>query len=137
MNRKSTWVYTLSLVLSIFILSACASAPPETRAGDWKGETDFGDFTIVVNSTGTEITEIEYAFESCSSAIISGSMMFTGTLARKDGGPLLDIEDNGEFFIEISGGASMLFDGKFSKNGTKVSGKVEALGCSGRWTTNR
>lgn len=137
MNGKRVFVYTLSLVLSIFVLSACDSAPPETRAGDWKGTTDFGEFTLVVDPTGMEITEIEYSFESCSSAIISGSVVLAGTLATKDGSPVMIIEDNGSFFIEISGGFSMIFDGKFSRDGTRASGIIEAVACSGDFLINR
>ena len=134
--NKNTLRNTFCLMLSVLVLSACASAPPETRAGEWKGTTDFGNFTMFVEPDGLSITKIEYSFQSCSKAIISGSATISGTLARKDGAPITNIE-NGKFTIEVTGLTTISFDGKFNPAGTTLSGKWVAGACSGRWTTTR
>ena len=134
-DRKALHM-VMGLVLVALFLSGCGSAPPETRAGEWQGSTDFGEFTILLDPTGTSITQIEYSFESCSSAILSGSVRFEGTLVRKDGEPLAAIED-GKFSVEVSGMTTISFEGKFNSAGTRASGTWVAGACEGKWTSNR
>ena len=125
-----------SLVLIALLLFGCASAPPETRAGEWKASADFGEFTFVVDPSGTAITKIEYSFQSCSAAIISGSATFSGTLARQDGSPIASIE-NGRFTLDVTGIPEMSFQGKFNRTGTRASGSWTAGACSGKWVATR
>ena len=124
----------VSLVLVALLSSGCGpGAPPETRAGEWTATTDFGEFTFIVDPSGMTITSIEYSFQSCSDAIISGSITFSGTIDLEDG---LPIEDN-KFTLEIGGVSSMEFQGKFSRDGTQASGSWTAGACSGKWNATR
>ena len=134
MNHRKALHVVMGLVLMAGYLSGCASAPPETRAGEWKGSTDFGEFTLFVDPSGTAITKIEYSFQSCSKAIISGGVTFSGTLARKDGSPIASIED-GKFTVEVEGSTTISFEGQFNKAGTRASGTWVAGDCSGKWTS--
>ena len=136
MKSKKAWSYIIYFMLSLLLLTGCASAPPETRAGEWMGSTDFGNFTLFVEPDGMAITKIEYSFQSCSKAIISGGATFSGTLARKDGAPIANIE-NENFTIETQGITTLSFNGKFNNAGTRASGKWVAGACSGKWTSNR
>ena len=132
-SRKASGLL-VRLALIALLLSGCGpSAPPETRAGEWKATTDFGEFTFTVDPGGTTITSIEYSFQSCSSAIIAGSVTFSGTLNLEDGLPI----ENGKFTLEVGGVTSMEFQGKFSRDGTRASGSWTAGACSGKWTSTR
>ena len=134
MNNRTSSRMLVGLALIALLLSGCGpSAPPETRAGEWKATTDFGEFTFTVDPSGTTITSIEYSFQSCSDAIISGSITFSGTLDLEEGLPI----ENGKFTLEVGGVASMEFDGKFSRDGTRASGSWTAGACSGKWTSTR
>lgn len=134
MNTRKSSRLLVGLALIALLLSGCGpSAPPETRAGKWEATTDFGEFTFTVDPSGTTITSIEYSFQSCSDAIISGSVTFSGTIDLGEG---LSIE-NGKFTLEVGGVASMEFDGKFSRDGTRASGSWTAGACSGKWTSTR
>ena len=134
MNTRKSSMLLMGLALMALLLSGCGpSAPPETRAGEWEAITDFGEFTFTVDSSGTTITSIEYSFQSCSDAIISGSVTFSGTIDLREG---LPIED-GKFTLEVGGVTSMEFDGKFSRDGTRASGSWTAGACSGKWTSTR
>ena len=138
-SRKASGLLA-RLALIALLLSGCGpSAPPETRAGDWKATTDFGEFTFTVDPGGTTITSIEYSFQSCSSAIITGSVTFSGTINLEVGAHRdapLPIE-NGKFTLEVGGVTSMEFHGKFSRDGTRASGSWTAGACSGKWTSTR
>jgi hypothetical protein len=134
MNSRKSSRMLVGLALIALLLSGCGpSAPPETRAGEWKATTDFGEFTFTVDPSGTTITSIEYSFQSCSDAIISGSVTFSGTIDLKEGLPI----ENGKFTLEVGGISSMEFDGKFSRDGTRASGSWTAGACSGKWTSTR
>ena len=134
MNSRKSSRLLVGLALIVLLLSGCGpSAPPETRAGEWKATTDFGEFTFTVDPSGTTITSIEYSFQSCSDAIISGSITFSGTIDLGEGLPI----ENGKFTLEVGGVASMEFDGKFSRDGTRASGSWTAGACSGKWTSTR
>ena len=134
MNSRKSSRLLVGLALIALLLSGCGpSAPPETRAGEWKATTDFGEFTFTVDPSGTTITSIEYSFQSCSDAIISGSVTFSGTIDLGEG---LSIE-NDKFTLEVGGVASMEFDGKFSRDGTRASGSWTAGACSGKWASTR
>jgi len=136
MNNRKALQMIIGLVLVVGFLPGCASAPPETRAGEWEGSADFGKFTLFVDPTGTAITKIEYSFQSCSKAIISGGVTLSGTLARKDGQPVASIDD-GKFTLDVKGITTMSFEGKFNKAGTRASGTWVAGACSGNWTSTR
>ena len=136
MKNSNAIRFIIVLIISVILFSGCTSAPPEIRAGEWKGSTDFGDFTLYVDPGGTEITKIDYSFQSCSSAILSGSVKFSGSLERKDGGPISTI-DNGKFEIDAQGVTTIYFKGKFNSAGTSASGKWEAGACSANWTMKR
>ena len=124
----------VSLTLIALLVAGCGpSAPPETRAGKWKATTDFGEFTLTVDPSGTTITSIEYSYQSCSDAIISGSVTFSGTIDLDEGLPI----ENDKFTMEIGGIASMEFEGKFSRDGTRASGSWKAGACSGKWTATQ
>ena len=124
----------VGLALIALLFSGCGpSAPPETRAGKWEATTDFGEFTFTVDPSGTTITSIEYSFQSCSDAIISGSITFSGTIDLGEG---LSIE-NSKFTLEVGGVTSMEFDGKFNRDGTRASGSWTAGACSGKWASTR
>jgi hypothetical protein len=134
MNSRKSSRMLVGLALIALLLSGCGpSAPPETRAGEWKATTDFGEFTFTVDPSGTTITSIEYSFQSCSDAIISGSVTFSGTIDLGEGLPI----ENGKFTLEVGGVTSMEFDGKFSRDGTRASGSWTAGACSGKWTSTR
>jgi hypothetical protein len=134
MNIRKSSRLLVGMALIALLLSGCGpSAPPETRAGEWKATTDFGEFTFTVDPSGTTITSIEYSFQSCSDAIISGSVTFSGTIDLKEGLPI----ENGKFTLEVGGISSMEFDGKFSRDGTRASGSWTAGACSGKWTSTR
>ena len=134
MNSRKSSRLLVGLALIALLLSGCGpSAPPETRAGEWKATTDFGEFTFTVDPSGTTITSIEYSFQSCSDAIISGSVTFSGTIDLGEGLPI----ENGKFTLEVGGVASMEFDGKFSRDGTRASGSWTAGACSGKWASTR
>ena len=134
MNSRKSSRMLVGLALIALLLSGCGpSAPPETRAGEWKATTDFGEFTFTVDPSGTTITSIEYSFQSCSDAIISGSITFSGTIDLGEG---LSIE-NDKFTLEVGGVASMEFDGKFNRDGTRASGSWTAGACSGKWASTR
>jgi hypothetical protein len=134
MNNRTSSRLLVGLALIALLLSGCGpSAPPETRAGEWKATTDFGEFTFTVDPSGTTITSIEYSFQSCSDAIISGSVTFSGTIDLGEGLPI----ENGKFTLEVGGVTSMEFDGKFSRDGTRASGSWTAGACSGKWASTR
>lgn len=134
MNSRKSLGVLVRLVLIVLLLSGCGpSAPPETRAGEWKATTDFGEFTFTVDPSGTTITSIEYSFQSCSAAIISGSVRFSGTINLEEGLPI----ENDKFTLEMGGVTSMEFQGKFSRDGTRASGSWTAGACSGKWASTR
>jgi len=112
------------------LVSGCGeNAPPEVRAGEWNASTDFGEFALFVDSSGTTITSIEYSYQSCP----KGNISFSATIDFEGG---LPIEDN-KFFLEIAGISSMVFQGTFSRDGTSASGSWEAGDCSGKWKVTR
>ncbi|MFZ2096526.1 MAG: hypothetical protein WAV05_07790 [Anaerolineales bacterium] len=131
-NRRALHM-VMGLVLVAWFLSGCASAPPEVRAGEWKASADFGEFTFFVDPSGTAISKIEYSYQSCSKAIISGAVTIEGSLESKDGGPIASIVD-GKFEVQTSQDS---FKGKFNNTNTRASGTWEAGACSGSWTSSR
>jgi len=132
-SRKYFWLLTSLALITVLVFGCEESALPEARAGEWNASTDFGEFTLFVDSSGTTITSINYSYQSCSGAIISGGVEFSGTIDLKGGVP---IEDD-EFFIEVEGVLSMEFQGIFSKDGTHASGSWEAGDCFGEWEVTR
>ncbi len=119
---------TMSSLLIVFPLIGCGpSAPPETRAGEWKASTDFGEFTLFVDPSGTTITSIEFS-QSCSSKVT-----FSGTINLDEGLPI----ENNKFTLELESAPSMKFQGTFSKDGTSASGSWKAGDCSDNWKVTR
>ena len=134
MKKTKSGVLLVGLTLILLISFSCGpSAPPETRAGEWEASTDFGEFTFIVDPTGTTITSIDYSYQSCSSAILSGGVTFSSTIDLVGG---LPIEGN-KFTLEIGGISSMEFKGSFSKDGTSASGSWKAGDCSDNWKANK
>ena len=134
MKITKSLILLASLALILLLSFSCGpSAPPETRAGEWEASTDFGEFTFIVDPTGTKITSLDYGYQSCSSAILSGGVTFSSTINIEGG---LPIEGN-KFTLETGGISSMEFKGSFSKDGTSASGSWKAGDCSGKWKVTR
>ncbi|MGD9119007.1 MAG: hypothetical protein PVJ08_09825 [Dehalococcoidia bacterium] len=133
-SRSKLQGFMLSLALiAVFVFGCGESAPPETRAGEWNASTDFGEFTLFVDSSGTMITSIEYSYQSCSKSIISGGVTFSNIISFEEG---LPIEDN-KFSLEMEGVSSMELKGTFSRDGTSASGSWKAGDCSGKWKVTK
>jgi hypothetical protein len=133
MNNRRALHMVIGLILVAWFLSGCASAPPEARAGEWKASADFGEFTFFVDPSGTAINKIEFSYQSCSKAIISGAITNSGSLESKDGGSIANIID-GKFEVQLLRDS---FKGKFNNANTRASGTWEAGACSGSWTSSR
>jgi hypothetical protein len=133
MNGRKSLELLVGLVLIALLLSACGpSAPPETRAGEWKATADFGEFTFTVDPSGTGITKIVLDYESCSSAIVSGGVFISQAVGLE---PTLPIEDS-TFTLEMEA-VSVEIQGKFSRDGSRASGSWTAGECSGRWEATK
>ena len=133
MNNKKTLVWFVIFTFFVMLLSSCgSSAPPETRAGTWKAKSDHGEFTFMVNSSGTGISGIAVDYEltpECSSAMLSGSVRFLENFSFS---PYWPIEGN-KFSFE----GPPKIEGKFSRDGTSASGTWETGSCVSKWEATK
>lgn len=130
MKGKRILIYLFVLVI-IFLLPSCAeSAPPDTWAGEWTAVSEFGEFTFIVNDTGTTIYHLNYQFHSCSEAIIQGDIEVAGWFNPEDGAPI----KNRKISLETTQPTSMEIEGRFSKDGLQADGYWIAGACEGDWS---
>jgi hypothetical protein len=133
MKSKNLTRFLAGLLMIIFFTCACGpSAPPETRAGNWKAAASFGEFTFTVAPDGTGITDIAWNYKSCSSAIVSGSVTIS---QEANFNPALVIEGN-KFTLKADQ-VGIGIQGTFSRDGTQASGSWKAGECSGGWKATK
>jgi len=126
-NHNKTLKLFGGMMMIILLLSACGpSAPPS--AGEWKATSKFGEFTFTVDSTGTGITGISMNYQSCSSAIISGTVTMSQSIEMNTPLPIV----NNKFSLDLES-VGLKIRGTFSRDGKQASGSWTAGACSGRW----
>lgn len=124
------------IILGLMLVSTTSYAQPIT--GEWNASTDFGNFSFIVNSSGTHITNITYNFSDWR----CGSVTKNGTIStgKDPGWPISE----GQFTIENSIGLpfenhTMTIDGTFNEAGNRASGTWNAVisgnTCQGNWTS--
>jgi hypothetical protein len=102
--------------------------------GPWTGPAGFGEFSFVVNDTGTIITEITYKWIefSCGSVTRNGTITSTGMWPITDNKFTIERTFDPNFEITLSG--------TFDQTGTHVSGTYEATSsgtiCPGTWNAS-
>lgn len=133
MNNKKTLVWFVIFTFFVMLLNSCgSSAPPETRAGTWKAKSDRGEFTFMVNSSGTGINGFALKYEmtpECNSAMLSGKMTLTENISFSQD---LPIEGN-KFSFE----GTPKIEGKFSRDGTSASGTWDIGTCVSKWEATK
>jgi len=130
MKRK---LFVLACLLSITLLLSTCNFSPENRAGKWQATSEFGDFSFVIDETGSMITHIEYDL-TCEEGGLSSSLDMSG-------GPGSDLED-GKINLKILmlGSIPMVeWEGKFNSSGTKASGTLWMIqgNCETKWSAEK
>jgi len=106
--------------LYISLLAGC-SGSPEKRAGRWEATSEFGDFTFVIDETGTMITHMEHDLK-CKVGTMTDSFDMSG-------GPGSDLEDGKISLKRSMAGIPLVeWEGKFNASGTKASGTLWMFG---------
>lgn len=103
-----------SMILLMLTLLSC-TAPPETRAGTWEVNTEYGDFILYISDDGQTITRADYEFE-CKGMQAANNHEFQSAI---------EITDR-EFGMWVGMGFLKMasWEGKFSANGKKLTGTV-------------
>ena len=123
----------LKIVVIALFLSGCSGggepAPPEARAGEWKGSAKCGNLSFVVNPDGKTISRVE--FTEMEDARRSYS------LENQSGG--WPIADDGKFDIDtLQILDNITFHGQFSQDATRATGTWEMpSGCSSKWKATK
>lgn len=125
------WIVLLVIALFSF---GCTNASPESRAGEWDVVTDFGELTLVVDPSGTTITNLKYRVQPCiSDRVLSNDPTFVGDIEISNSSP---ITSAGGFYFDIIGVPEMTIKGYFNKSGTRITGEWNC-GCREEWTSKR
>jgi hypothetical protein len=122
--------YLICLTLIMLLLAGCNTAPADVREGEWRASTDFGNLTLVVNESGTAITEAVVQYK-CG----SGGITFSETVTINPTGEGFPIKNN-KFDLNFES-THIRIQGKFSGDNTQVTGTLTARSCSGKWESAR
>jgi Tol biopolymer transport system component len=122
------------MLLITFLLPSCNDDfASETWAGEWRATSEFGLFTFLVNDSGDRIFHVEYRFQSCSEAILSGEVEVEGWLSPKEGFPI----ENRKFILSTTQPPLLKMEGKFNKDSLQANGHWTAGACEGDWKANK
>lgn len=149
------YAWAIGLMLNGMLLSACtAEAPPETRAGEWSGATDCGDFTLDVSDSGTSVklTQIlsKYKDQPNLNLVVGSTALNLNAPGQLEaslnskGSPSYTIEDGTlDLNLGMANMTIISLDASFSSNNQKLSGTVHFYpqekngGCKARFAINR
>jgi len=131
MNKNKIQLEIFSLLIVLF-LAGCSSNPDiavDTRSGEWLASSDIGNITLMVNDSGTAVTEVVVEYE-CK----VGSLMYLDTVNLTGEGEGWLIKRN-QFVIDdfMKSDLEMKIQGNFSEDNTQISGTLIVRGCSGDW----
>jgi hypothetical protein len=121
------------VALLILLLLAGCSGSPEKRAGRWEATSEFGDFTFVIDETGTMITHMEHDLE-CKTGTMTDSFTMSG-------GPGSDLTDGKISLKRSMAGIPLIeWEGTFNASGSRASGTVWLFGrenCESKWQATK
>ena len=130
--KKLALTGSVLVLLTISLLAGC-SGSPEKRAGRWEATSEFGDFTFVVDETGTMITHMEHDLE-CKTGTMTDSFGMSG-------GHGSDLTDGKISLKRSMAGIPLVeWEGTFNSAGTKASGTVWLFGrenCESKWQATK
>lgn len=132
MQRKSSRVLVVSVI--VLIICGCTGsgepAPPEARAGLWKGSAQCGEISFEVNPDGKTIFRIEFTK-------IGRQNKSSYSLENRSGG--WPINEDGEFNLDtLELLDNIIFYGQFSQDAKKATGTwVTQSSCSSDWEVTK
>lgn len=127
--------FIITLLALLLCLNGRVYAQPQS--GDWKAQTDFGEFVFTVDSAGTHITKIIITLNNYTCGPITQS----GGLTISYGGSGVPITDNQFKIVDNEntywGTIKTTINGTFTQAGDQASGtwSKDVFGtiCSGNW----
>jgi hypothetical protein len=110
-------------------------SPSGIQPGAWIGSAGFGEFSFIVNSTSTGITEMSFKLSDFSCGPITLSV--SSSTGRAPGLPITDMQFNIEHSFDFEKEETLTISGTFDETGKNATGTWEAVfygtACSGTW----